>query len=123
MLLNARKELTRTVTAELRAIEQLLDEAQVRQAQLVATAVEGRRTAKLPLFAGEDALALVAAASVDLLSVRKSIHAAHYAFRDVRDQMGVDPQAFGDYGDTPREYVPEGQAARPALAIVDAAAA
>lgn len=122
MLLNARKELTRIVTAELRAIEQLLDEAQVRQAQLVATAVEGRRTAKLPLFAGEDALALVAAASVDLLSVRKSIHAAHYAFRDVRDQMGIRAEDFGDHGDTPREFTsPAGATDQPVVAIVRAA--
>lgn len=122
-MLKTRRDLTRTMTAELRAIEQLLDEAQVRQAQLIATAIEGRRAAKLPLFAGEEALALVADAQVDLLKTRKAIHAAHYAFRDVRDQMGVQPEAFGDYGDTPREYAPEGQAARPALAIVEAAAA
>jgi len=119
-MLKTRRELTRTMTAELRAIEQLLDEAQVRQAQLIATAIEGRRAAKLPLFAGEEALALVADAQVDLLKTRKAIHAAHYAFRDVRDQMGVQPEAFGDYGDTPREYAPEGQAA---LTVVGAIAA
>ena len=122
-MLKTRQELTRAVTAELIAIEKLLDEAQVRQAALVGITVEGRRAAKLPLDAAEDALALVATASVELVAVRKNIHAAHYAFRDVRDRMGVKVEAFGDYGDTPRTYEPAGQAARPALAVVDAAAA
>jgi hypothetical protein len=122
-MLKTRRDLTRAVTAELRAIEELLDQAQVRQAQLIAIATQGRRDAKLPLFAGEDALALVADAQVDLLKTRKAIHAAHYAFRDVREQMGIRAENFGDYGDTPREYMPEGQASRPELAVVAAHAA
>lgn len=122
-MLKTRKDLVRNVTTELKAIEQLLDEAQVRAAQLVATAVEGRRAAHLPLFAGEDALALVADASVSLMATRKSIHAAHYAFRDVRDRMGIKAEDFGDYGDTPREYAPQGRAALAVVGDVDAAAA
>ncbi len=121
-MLKTRKDLTRTVTEELRAIEQLLDEAQVRQAKLIAIAVEGRRAAKLPLFAGEEALALVATASVDLLATRKSIHAAHYAFRDVRDQMNIRAEDFGDHGDTPRDFTdPMGIEAQPVVALVRAA--
>jgi len=121
-MLNTRKELTRAVTADLVAIEHLLDQAQVLQAKLVATAVEGRRAAKLPLFAGEDALALVADASVSLMAARKAIHAAHYAFRDVRDRMGIRIEAFGDHGDTPREYAPAlAETVTPAMAIVRAA--
>lgn len=119
-MLNTRKKLTRAVTADLIAIEELLDQAQVLQAKLVATAVEGRRAAKLPLFAGEDALALVADASVSLMATRKAIHAAHYAFRDVRDRMGIRAEDFGDHGDTPREFT-DPMGAAPAVAIVRAA--
>ncbi|WP_294292644.1 hypothetical protein [uncultured Sphingomonas sp.] len=126
-MLNTRKALTRAITKEMIEIEQLLDEAQARMGRMVATAVEGRRAAKLPLFAGEDALALIASAQVRLLETRKDTHAAHYAFRDVRDQMGIkmeeEPQ-FGDYGDTPRKFAMDDGtvSAAPALTVVAQAA-
>jgi hypothetical protein len=115
--MKAARDLVRTMTVELNAIETLIDEAYARMGRLDATAVEGRRAANLPLFAGENGLAAMAQSKVDLLKARKSLHEAHYAFRDVREQMGAAPHAYGDFGDTPREVAPMGDA-RPSLQAV-----
>ena len=85
--------------------EKLLDEAFVLLAQASAAAVEGRRSARLPLHAGHDAIDQVVAAQQTLMVARKAVHTAHYGFRDIADGMAVPARAYGDHGDTPRENV------------------
>lgn len=85
--------------------EQLLDEAFVLLSQASAAAVEGRRTARLPLHAGHDAIDQVVTAQATLMAARKAVHTAHYGFRDIADGMQVPARAYGDHGDTPREDV------------------
>lgn len=86
--------------------EKLLDEAFVLLAQANAAAIEGRRAARLPLHAGQDAIEQVVAAQATLMATRKAVHTAHYGFRDIADGMNVPARAYGDHGDTPREEVP-----------------
>ncbi|WP_294309424.1 hypothetical protein [uncultured Sphingomonas sp.] len=83
--------------------EKLLDEAFMLLAQASAAAVEGRRTARLPLHAGHDAIEQVVTAQQTLMVARKAVHTAHYGFRDIADDMQVPARAYGDHGDTPRE--------------------
>jgi len=83
--------------------ERLLDQAFALLAQAQAAAVEGRRTARLPLHTGHDSIEQMIVAQQALHATRKAVHTAHYGFRDIADGMNVPARAYGDHGDTPRE--------------------
>jgi len=104
--LNTKIGVAQAVGFPLMKAEQLLDQAFVLLAQAQAAAVEGRRTARLPLHAGHDSIEQVIVAQQALMATRKAVHTAHYGFRDIADSMNVPARAYGDHGDTPREEVP-----------------
>ena len=101
--LNTKIAVAQAVGFPLMKAEKLLDQAFVLLAQAQAAAVEGRRTARLPLHAGHDAIDQVVTAQATLHAARKAVHTAHYGFRDIADGMNVPARAYGDHGDTPRE--------------------
>ncbi len=121
-MLHTRRAVAQRVATQLIALEEKIDGALVDHAHLQCAAIEGRRDAKLPLHAGQEGLEKLAAAAHSLIAARKAVHDAHLAFREVQDGMRIGPIAFGDYGDTPREYAPEGAADQPVLAVVRDAA-
>ena len=95
-MLNQRHAAARAVADELFPAERHVDEAIVHHAKLAIAVVEGRRAAKLPLTAGQEALGYVAQANVRLCEARELLTQAHRAFRDTQIEIGL--QAFG-YGD------------------------
>lgn len=121
-MLNTRRAVAQRVADHLISLEQKIDGALVDHANLTVAAVEGRRQAKLPLHAGQDGLEQLTTAMQSLMAARKAVHDAHLSFRDVQDNMRIGPISFGDYGDTPREYAPEGMIEQPILAVVRDAA-
>ena len=121
-MLKTRRAVAHRVADHLIALEQKIDGALIDTAHLQVAAIEGRREAKLPLHAGQDGLEQLTTATLSLIAARKAVHDAHLAFRDVQDNMRIGPIAFGDYGDTPREYVAEGATEQPLLAVVRDAA-
>lgn len=120
-MLNTRLEVARSVGLPLLKMEEHLDQALVQAAAMQSAAIDGRRKAKLPLEAGEDALTLVADATAQLLAARKAVHQAHRLLRQEQTAMGLKTVAYGDYGDTPEGYAPASAQATPALSVVQAA--
>lgn len=114
-----RLKVARDVAAKLYPLEQCIDSAIVRQAELQIAVIEGRRIARLPLHAGQKGLELAAEAVVNLLAARASVHAAHAELRAVQEAMGIKVLGFGDMGDTPTGYHEPAEA--PALTVVRAA--
>ncbi len=118
-MLNQRLAVARQVTTHLTDLEKQIDAALVLHAQLQIALIEGRRSAHLPLDAGQAGMERMSEAVSSLVAARKAIHAAHYDFRQVRDQLRLPTFAYGDTGDTPLAFADA--AAAPALALVDAA--
>lgn len=100
-MLNTRLEVARSVGMPLIKMEEHLDQALTQAAAMQTAAINGRRRAKLPLEAGEDALTLIADATAQLLAARKAVHQAHRLFRQEQTNMGLGVVSYGDYGDTP----------------------
>lgn len=122
-MLKTRIAVARAVAVPLVELEKHLDAAIAGQAAVQVAAIEGRREAKLPLEAGQEAMALMAQATVSMLAAREAVHRAHRLFRQAQTNMGVGPISYGDFGDSPEEtFAPMGVAERPALAVVADAA-
>lgn len=118
-MLNQRLAVTRTVTTGLVALEKQIDDALVMHGRLQVALIEGRRSANLPLDAGQDGLDKVTEAAASLVAARKAMNEAHYAFRAVREQLRLPVHAYGDTGDSPERFATIGTA-KP-LALVSAA--
>lgn len=110
----------KSIGTPLVALEQQLDAALLTSGTVLAAAITGREKARLPLDAGQDAIERLVLAQQQLVAARKAVHEAHYAFREVQDQMRVPPQMFGDHGDTPERFATTG-AMTPQLSVVQAA--
>lgn len=119
-MLNQRLTVTRNVTIQLTNLERDLDALLVKQAQLQIALIEGRRAANLPLDSGQRGMEKIVEAAASLVSARAAVHAAHYDFRAVRDQLRLPVHAYGDLGDTQMAMPMTGTAA-PTLTVVNAA--
>lgn len=95
-MLNQRLAAARAVADELFPAEKVVDEAILRNAKLAIAVVEGRRSAKLPLMAGQEALGFVSQANVRLCEARGLLAEAHRAFRDTQIEIGLQAFGFGD---------------------------
>jgi hypothetical protein len=101
MLKQRRDEVSRTVTTALVDVESNLDKALLSHARLQIAVIEGRRSANLPLDAGQAGLDKMSEAVGHLVAARKAIHEAHYAFRQTRTDLRMPTTSYGDFGDTP----------------------
>lgn len=117
--ITTRTEVVKSIGTPLIALEQHLDAALITGGAVLAAAITGREKARLPLDAGQDAIERLMNAQQQLVAARKLVHEAHYALREVQDQMRVPPQMFGDHGDTPEKFATTG-AAGPQLTVVAA---
>lgn len=95
-MLNQRHAAARAVADQLLPAEKNVDDAIVHHAKLTIAVVEGRRAAKLPLAAGQEALGYVAQANARLCEVRELLANAHRAFRDTQNEIGLQAFSYGD---------------------------
>lgn len=100
-MLNQRLAAAQAVANELFPAEKVIDEAILHHARLAIAVVEGRRSARLPLTAGQEALGLVAQANARLCEARGFLAEAHRAFRDAQREVGLKAFGFGDEQDCP----------------------
>lgn len=120
-MLNQRLSVVRTITTGLAQLEEHLDDAMISHARLQADVVSGRRSAHLPLDAGQAGMDLLSEATAALNAARRLVHEAHYAFRADRDRMRLPTVSYGDYGDTPEALPRNAEAGTPILSVVSAA--
>lgn len=119
-MITERRTVSKTVTTHLATLEEQTDAAMSTLAALIAAGIAGRRSAHLPLDAGQAGLDKLIEALGGLNAARRAVHEAHYALRDTRDTLRIPVTAYGDTGDTP---APEEKFARGAgLTVVQAAA-
>ncbi|MBA2466184.1 MAG: hypothetical protein H0V46_01085 [Sphingomonas sp.] len=95
-MLNERLAAARKVADQLLPAEADLDSAILHASRLAIAVIEGAKTAKLPIDTGQEGLALVARASAKLVEARGEILAAHVAFRETQDDIGLRTLSFGD---------------------------
>jgi len=100
-VLNQRHAVAQAVANELFPAEKVIDEAIVHNAKLAIAVVEGRRTAKLPLTAGQEGLDYIAQANVRLCEARGLLANAHRAFRDTQNEIGLKAFSYGDEQECP----------------------
>ena len=100
-MLKQRHATAQAVARELIPAEKALDEAIVHNARLTIATVEGRRSARLPLAAGQEGLDLVARAGVRLMEARGLLTQAHEAFRQTQVEIGLQAFSFGDNQECP----------------------
>ena len=95
-MLNNRLAAARLIAERLNACENAIDDALISAAELTSATPLARRTANVSAVVGQDALALTGAAMAALHEARAKMVAAHQAFADVRDQVGLRPHMTGD---------------------------
>jgi hypothetical protein len=100
-MLNQRMTFARAVAAELFPAEADLEQAIVHASRLTIALVEGRKAAKQPITMGQDGLAHMARATTKLVEARGDMGAAHEAFREAQNELGLKALSFGDYWDCP----------------------
>jgi DNA-binding CsgD family transcriptional regulator len=101
-MLKERRQATDRVTADFLKAEAAVDQAASLAASCVATLLQQRAAAKLPVATGIAALQLVADASSDLIKARQRFVDAHHALVAVRSEIGLGAfYAYGDEGECP----------------------
>lgn len=100
-MLNQRHEVAKAVASELLPAERDVDAAIVRNSKLTIAVVEGRRSCKLPLSAGQNGLELVANATARLIEARALLAEAHSAFRETQHEIGLKAFSYGDVSECP----------------------
>lgn len=101
-MLKARRTATDTVTAEFLQAEAAIDHAAQLAASCVATLLQQRAAANLPVSTGTAALQLVSEASTQIITARQRFIEAHSALVAVRREIGMGQfYGFGDEGKCP----------------------
>jgi hypothetical protein len=113
---NQRYAAAKAVADELLPAERVVDEAIVHNSKLAIAVVEGRRSANLPLSAGQEGLDFVIQANVRLCEARGLLAAAHHAFRQTQAEVGLKAYSWGDIQECPPSSVEE--QVPPVLSIV-----
>lgn len=88
-MLNDRLGAAQDVAAKLFALESAIDEALVHAGQLTAAVPAARQRARLSAVVGQDAIALTGQSLAALHEARAKIVAAHHAFAEVQEQVGL----------------------------------
>lgn len=104
-MLNERLSAAQAVASELFPAEQDVDNAIIHASRLAIAVVEGRRKAKLPISVGQEGLSCVVNATARLVEARGELGAAHAAFREAKDEIGLRVVAVGDLWDCPKQAV------------------
>lgn len=100
-MLNQRHQAARAVASELLPAEKNVDTAIVRNSRLTIAVVEGRRSCKLPLAAGQEGLNYVSQATSRLIEARALLAQAHCAFRETQQEIGLQAFSYGDISECP----------------------
>jgi hypothetical protein len=100
-VLNQRHSAAQAVANELFPAEKVVDQAILHNAKLAIAVVEGRRSARLPISAGQEALGFVAQANVRLCEARGLLAEAHRAFRETQVEVGLRAFSYGDEQECP----------------------
>lgn len=100
-MLNQRLAFAKGVADELFPAEAGVESAIVHASRLAIALIEGRKEAKQPITIGQQGLALMSSATAKLVEARGEIGAAHAAFREAQDQLGLRAVSFGDYWECP----------------------
>jgi len=95
-MLNDRLAAAQLIQEKLYAAEAAIDEALARASELTAAVPVARRRANIAATVGQDAIALSVEAITALVDARAKLVAAHGAYADVRDEMGLRTRMSGD---------------------------
>jgi hypothetical protein len=95
-MLNDRLAAARMVAEKLAACEDAIDDALSSAAELTSAAPAARRRANVSPVVGQDAIALTGEAMAALHAARAKIVAAHHAYAEIRDEIGLSPRMMGD---------------------------
>ena len=118
-MLNQRRQAADIVAADFLKAEQATDQAAALTAACVASMLQQRSRAGLPVDVGLDALKLVADAASELVSARRNLVEAHRALATVRDDIGLRRiRGYGDSSECPPLSAEAAAAEAPRLAIV-----
>lgn len=95
-MLQNRLAAARMVAEKLAASETAIDDALISMAELTAVTPMAQRRANVSPTVVQDAMALTGEATAALQEARAKLMAAHQAFAEVRDQIGLRVHAGGD---------------------------
>lgn len=95
-MLNERLAAARKVAGELLPAEAKLDETILHASRLAIAVIEGCKTARMPIDTGQDGLVLMTRAAAKLVEARGEMLAAHVAFKETQEEIGLKAVSFGD---------------------------
>lgn len=100
-MLKNRLRVVEDVTEKLTALEAAIDDALACAGDLTTTVSTGRQHANLSAVVAQDAIGLTGEAMKSLHDARAQMVAAHHAFADARDKMGLRTRAGGNFWKPP----------------------
>lgn len=100
-MLKNRLHVAKDVTEKLTALESAIDDALVCAGDLTIAVSAGRQKANLSAVVAQDAIGLTGEAIKSLHDARAQMVAAHAAFADARDKMGLRTYAGGNFWKPP----------------------
>jgi hypothetical protein len=100
-MLNQRLSAAQGVAKELFPAEETLENALLHTSRIVIALIEGRRHAKLPFATGQEGLERASAAAQLMVQARAELGAAHAAFRETQEEIGLRAVSFGDIWECP----------------------
>lgn len=99
-------EVVKSIAEKLFAAEEAVDEAMVRNTQLLEGIITGRRELNVAATTAELAQTRVAEAIAALSEARRAVMAAHAGLKNVQVRLGVEDNDFGPL-DKPEEDAPK----------------
>jgi hypothetical protein len=113
-----RQAVAQKVADRLFALEDAIDVALTRAAELNASMPEARGEARLPAMIGQDALDRAAETFTSLVQARRRVVETHLSLDQARLQMGLKEVAGGDLVPKPEYMEPLGRASSSPLRAV-----
>ena len=95
-MLNDRLSAAQDIAAKLFALETAIDQALVFAGQLTSAVPAARQRARVSAVVGQDAVTLTGQTLAALFEARAKIVAAHHAFAEVQEQVGLKTRMSGD---------------------------
>lgn len=113
-----RQAVAQKVADRLYALENAIDVALTRAAELNASMPEARGEARLPAMIGQDAFDRAAEAFTSLVRARRQVIETHHSLDEARVQMGLREVSGGDLIPKPAVFEPAGRAVVPQIRAV-----
>ena len=101
-MLNNRLAAAKLMAEKIAACENAIDDALISAAELTSATPAARRQANLSPVVCQEALALTGEALTALHQARAKMVSAHFAFAEIRDQIGLGAYATGDLWKLPK---------------------